>query len=216
MSVLATGASVFGNPAQARNNPVAASPAVHQTVGQAPSSVTLAMKEPVKGPAVIKVTGPDGKVVSEPATTILATNIAVDLSVGLTRGTYTVKYRIEGPKGPEGGTYQFAYGSGTFSVKGIETWDGYKEIPKALRLKDDAEREKAAEETPATESPATSEPTDAVTPSDEDTKNASDEGAITGRWIWFATAAAVGLLAVGSAIFARRRSQAGDDEAESP
>ncbi|MGZ8722512.1 MAG: hypothetical protein ACXWYG_00510, partial [Aeromicrobium sp.] len=64
----------FAAPAEARNNPIAASPAVHQTVSQAPASVTLAMKNPVKGPAVISVTGPGGTVVSQPSTTILSTN----------------------------------------------------------------------------------------------------------------------------------------------
>ena len=198
----------FGAPAQARNNPIAASPAVRDTVAQAPASVTLAMKNAVKGPAVISVTGPDGKLVSEPSTTILSTNIAVDLATGLAKGTYTVKYRIEGPDGPEGGTYQFAYGSGKFSVKGITTWGGYKEIPKPLRLKDDDKREAAAA---ASATPTPTEPTPmATTPTDRATEGAAstDDNSLvssaTENPLWLAAGLAV-LVSTIAALFAWRR-----------
>lgn len=216
VAALMTGFSALAAPAEARNNPIAASPSVRQTVAQAPASVTLAMKEAVKGPAVISVTGPDGKVVSQPTTTILATNIAVDLNTGLARGTYTVKYRIEGPKGPEGGTYQFAYGSGTFSVKDISMWDGYREIPKPLRLDGDDEREKASV-TPSTESTPTAEPSDDVPTSEEDTKGASNAYSTPGGWIFWPVAAAAALLAAtGAAIFVRRRRRVHTVDTDAP
>ncbi|MDQ3158045.1 MAG: copper resistance protein CopC [Actinomycetota bacterium] len=212
---------VVGAPAEARNNPIAASPAVRQTVAQAPSSVTLAMKNAVKGPAVISVTGPDGKVVSQPATTILSTNIAVDLNTGLAKGTYTVKYRIEGPDGPEGGTYQFAYGSGKFSVKGITTWGGYKEIPKPLRLKDDDKRAAAAAS--ATPTPTPTEPTPTATaPTDDATEGAAatnDDSSLvssaTEHPLWLAA----GLAAIAGALlalFAWRKVRVGGSDTIAP
>lgn len=211
--VIVSGA--FAAPAEARNNPIAASPAVHQTVSQAPASVTLAMKNAVTGPAVISVTGPGGKVVSEPHTTILATNIAVDLSYGLAKGTYTVKYRIEGPNGPEGGTYQFAYGSGSFSVKGITTWGGYKQIPKPLRLDGDAK--KAA----ASATPTPTEPTPSATaPSDQRTQGApsTDDGSLvssaTEHPLWLAGGTVI--LAALLALFAWRRVRVRGSDVPSP
>lgn len=210
IAALVSFTGAFGAPAQARNNPIAASPAVRDTVAQAPASVTLAMKNAVKGPALISVTGPDGKVVSEPSTTILSTNIAVDLATGLARGTYTVKYRIEGPDGPEGGTYQFAYGRGKFSVKGITTWGGYKEIPKPLRLKDDDKRAAAAAAS-ATPTPSSTEPTPTATaPTDRTTEGAAsaDDNSLVSSatehplWLAAGLAAIVGALL---ALFAWRK-----------
>lgn len=220
VAALVSFTGAFGAPAQARNNPIAASPAVRDTVPQAPASVTLAMKNAVKGPAVISVTGPDGKVVSEPSTTILSTNIAVDLATGLARGTYTVKYRIEGPDGPEGGTYQFAYGSGKFSVKGITTWGGYKEIPKPLRLKGDDKRAAAAAS--ATPTPSSTEPTPTVTaPTDRTTEGAAstDDNSLVSSatehplWLAAGLAALVGVLL---ALFAWRKVRARGSDTIAP
>lgn len=128
------------------NPPIATVPAVGSKVSAAPSSVTLAMRDAVTGPAVVTVKDWSGRVVSEGTTTLLSTNIAVDLKTGLSQGVYTVSYRIEGSKtkGPEGGVFQFAYGSGS-PKKDISTWTGYKEIPKETRLPDDAKREAAFE-----------------------------------------------------------------------
>jgi len=204
----------FAAPAEARNYPIAASPAVHQRVSQAPASVTLAMKNAVTGPAVISVTGPAGKVVSEPHTTILATNIAVDLAYGLAKGTYTVKYRIEGPNGPEGGTYQFAYGSGSFSVKGITTWVGYKQIPKPLRLDGDS-RKAAASATPTPTQPTPS----ATTPSDQRAQGAPSDGSLvssaTEHPLLLAGGTAV-ILAAFLSLFAWRRVRVRSSDVPSP
>jgi len=216
VAALVVFAGAFAAPAEAHNNPIAANPAVRKTVSQAPSSVTLAMKNAVKGPAVISVTGPDGRVVSEPHTTILATNIAVDLTHGLAKGTYTVKYRIEGPGGPEGGTYQFAYGSGSFSVKGIKTWGGYKEIPKPLRLKGDAEREAAAASatpTPTDKTPSATAPTDQATPGGSD--NNSLVSSATEHPIWLAGGLAA-IIAALLALFAWRKVRVHSSDTDSP
>ncbi len=104
------------------------------------------MRDAVTGPAVVTVKDASGRVVSEGTTTLLSTNIAVDLKTGLAQGVYTVTYRIEGSKtkGPEGGVFQFAYGAGS-PQKDISTWAGYKDIPKETRLPDDAKREAAFE-----------------------------------------------------------------------
>lgn len=211
----------FAAPAEAGNNPIAASPAVHQTVSQAPASVTLAMKNPVKGPAVISVTGPGGTVVSSPPTTILSTNIAVDLKPGLAKGTYTVKYRIEGPAGPEGGTYQFAYGSGSFTVKGIATWEGYKEIPKPLRLKDDDKRAAAAASAtptptePTGTAPTATAPTDQATPGTASSDDDSLVSNVTDHPFWL-TAGLAAIAAALLALFAWRRVRVRGSDTDTP
>ncbi len=187
------------------NPPIATVPAVGSRVAAEPSSVTLAMRDAVTGPAVVTVKDGSGRVVSEGTTTLLSTNIAVDLKTGLSQGVYTVTYRIEGSKtkGPEGGVFQFAYGSGS-PKKDISTWSGYKEIPKETRLPDDAKREAAFEagagdkdKDKATATPGASG-TDATTGADptntaDDTDQSDSSG---GRgWLW---AVVIGLALAGS------------------
>lgn len=188
------------------NPPIATVPAVGSRVPAEPSSVTLAMREPVTGPAVVTVKDGSGRVVSEGTTTLVSTNIAVDLKTGLSRGIYTVTYRIEGgkTKGPEGGVFQFAYGSGS-PRKSISTWAGYKAIPKEARLPDDAKREAAFEAagggkdkpsaTPSTPGVSGADATNGADPTDTADDTDQDNGSGGHAWLWMVV---IGLALAGS------------------
>lgn len=204
------------------NSPVAARPAVGETVGEAPSSVTMAMRTKVAGPAVIIVKDSSGKVVSEPDTIQLSTNISADLKFGLTPGTYTVSYRIEGSRGPEGGSYQFIYRSGTITQKGIRTWTGYRQIPEEVSLPDDKQREQAFKAS-ATKSPGGSDGTPSDTPSpttgvpetpSPDASTAARDSNGGGGVPWFWILGGVLVLGLATAVVLRKRpstSHPGDD-----
>ncbi|MDX6232909.1 MAG: hypothetical protein QOH68_1909 [Nocardioidaceae bacterium] len=185
------------------NPPIATVPAVGSHVSAEPSSVTLAMRDAVTGPAVVTVKDGSGRVVSEGTTTLVSTNIAVDLKTGLSQGVYTVTYRIEGSKtkGPEGGVFQFAYGSGS-PKKNISTWAGYKEIPKETRLPDDAKREAAFEAAAGDKDKASATPgtsgSDGTTGADptntaDDTVESDSSGGHA--WLWLVV---IGLALAGS------------------
>ncbi len=202
-TLVSVGASAGSAGTGGANPPIATVPAVGSRVAAEPSSVTLAMRDAVTGPAVVTVKDGSGRVVSEGTTTLVSTNIAVDLKTGLSQGVYTVTYRIEGSKtkGPEGGVFQFAYGSGS-AKKDISTWSGYKEIPKETRLPDDAKREAAFEAATSDKDKASATPgasgTEATTGADptntaDDTDQSDSSG---GRgWLW---AVVIGLALAGS------------------
>lgn len=199
------------------NAPVAARPAVGETLDQAPSSVSMAMSRKVDGPAVVTVKDPSGKVVSEERTTQLATNVAVDLRYGLAEGVYTVTYRIEGSRGPEGGTYQFAYRTGS-PRKDVRTWNGYRDIPRSVSLPDDDEREqeflesggeKDEDDAPSTSTTETPGP-DAGTDVSDDASPANDTTDDGGSaWPWVVGVVVLLGLGAGVAALVRRPRPAG-------
>lgn len=168
------------------------------------------MRYAVTGPAVVTVKDPSGRVVSEGQTTLLSTNIAVDLKPGLARGVYTVTYRIEGSKtkGPEGGVFQFAYGSG--SPRGtISTWSGYKAIPKEARLPDDAKRQAAFEaasrdDDQPSANPSASDATEGADPSTSADATDTPENSGGSVWWWIIAALAIGGGAAGFVAYRRR------------
>jgi len=191
------------------NPPIATVPAVGSRVSAEPSSVTLAMRAAVTGPVVVTVKDGSGRVVSEGTTTLVSTNIAVDLKTGLAQGVYTVTYRIEGSptKGPEGGVFQFAYGSGS-PKKGISTWSGYKNIPKETRLPDDAKREAAFEATSHGKgTPSATPSTSGTDATNGDPTKASDEAKNSAGhgWLWFVVIALAAAGGGAGAYVARRR-----------
>ena len=205
-----------------RNTPIAATPAVGSAVSQEPSSVTVVLLRPVDGPVKVTVTSQDGRVVSAPETTLLSTNIATDLTYGLAKGTYTVTYRIEGSRGPEGGTFQFAYGSGKPFQRDIKTWDGFAEIPDAVALKGDDEAaaaaagegdEPASDESPSpspTPTPSATATASASSPSTAETAAETSESDTS--WALWTGLAVLVLLGAGSAVYAVKRRQAGHDD----
>lgn len=196
------------------NNPIALDPFVHEKVGAQPDAVTIAFLDLVKPKAYIVVEDPAGANVAVGDPRLESTNMSVRLKPGLPNGTYTVKYRVEGSNGPEGGAYQFAIGSGDFTIKSIDTWGGYKDIPKALQLPGDTADEAKANASPSTPTPtpttASSEPTaSGQTAGPDSTKNtASTDADGTTWWPWVAGAGVLVLAALLLAA-ARRRSQSG-------
>ncbi|MGI3783381.1 MAG: copper resistance protein CopC [Janthinobacterium lividum] len=114
--------------------PIASEPRVHQKVSQPPGAVTLAFSREVD-PSVAKVVvlGPDGTNVTSGPLIVEGTNVTSQLSTDLARGTYTVHYRVDGKNGrPEGGAYQFSYGSGSFSDLPDKSWSGEDDEPAVL------------------------------------------------------------------------------------
>ncbi len=114
--------------------PVAAVPRDRQKVSDAPGAVTLAFSRDVD-PSVAKmiVVGPDGKNVTSGPLIVEGTNVTSRLADGLPKGTYTVHYRIDGRNGdPEGGAYQFSYGSGSFTDLPDKSWSGEDKEPAVL------------------------------------------------------------------------------------
>jgi methionine-rich copper-binding protein CopC len=133
---LLLGGALATVPAQAHAvTPVASEPRARQKVSQPPGAVTLAFSRQVD-PSVAKVVvlGPDGKNVTSGPLIVEGTNVTSQLNADLDRGTYTVHYRVDGRGGePEGGAYQFSYGSGSFTDLPDKSWSGEDDEPAVLR-----------------------------------------------------------------------------------
>ncbi|GAA3564574.1 hypothetical protein GCM10022197_20310 [Microlunatus spumicola] len=132
---LLLGAALAALPAPAEAvTPVASEPRSKQKVSQAPGAVTLAFERDVD-PSVAKVVviGPGGDNVTSGPLIVEGTNVTSQLTDDLERGTYTVHYRVDGRDGePEGGAYQFAYGSGSFTDLPDRSWSGEDDEPAVL------------------------------------------------------------------------------------
>ena len=178
--------------AEPDNHPIAAVPAIGSRVSAAPSSVTVAMKKPVSSPVALVVRDPSGKIVSAERATFASTNVATDLEYGLKPGVYTVTYRLQSAKGPEGGSFQFAYGSGT-PRKGFTTWASAAEIPSDVKLPSDKDTPSA---TPTTPSPTPSVDSSADPGNTADASKVDpDEAPGIGWWPWLP----LGVVLIGGA-----------------
>ncbi|MEO6473103.1 MAG: copper resistance protein CopC [Aeromicrobium sp.] len=195
---------LFATSAMADNPPVSLRPNAQEQLDLSPSSVTVALKEVAKLPVVIDVVDSSGKQVTDGPTEMTSTNLSVPLAFDLPRGTYTVTYRVESDKGPEGGSYQYSYGPGTFTITGVKTWNGYADMPASVQLKGDDERAKAAASS-ATETPPTATPTDGSGANQAGSDDASKNASHVGGWLW-PTVAVIVFLAAGLAVFVRRAS----------
>ncbi|SER08897.1 copper resistance CopC family protein [Microlunatus flavus] len=136
LAALLLGAVVATLPTPAHAvTPVAAEPRDRQKLSDPPGAVTLAFTREVDpGVAKLVVTGPDGKNVTDGPLIVEGTNVTSRLRDDLPRGTYTVHFRVDGRGGePEGGAYQFSYGSGSFSDLPDRSWSGEDEEPAVLR-----------------------------------------------------------------------------------
>lgn len=136
LAVLLLGATLAARPAPARAvEPVAAEPYDRQELSDPPGAVTLAFgREVDPSAAKIIVSGPDGRNVTSGPLIVEGTNVTSRLRDDLPRGTYTVHYRVDGSGGsPEGGAYQFSYGSGRFTDLPDRSWSGEDEEPEVLR-----------------------------------------------------------------------------------
>lgn len=213
MAIALAAAAIVASPASAlaANDPVATRPAVHERLTSAPDAVTVAFTEPVGDVGYVVVEDSKGVEVAAEVPTIVSTNVAVDLTAPMAPGVYTVKFRVEGPRGPEGGSYQFAVGdAGKFGFDGVRQWIGYSAVPPVLALPGDdaaAAAQRTADEQSKSQPSATpTVPGSSQAPSASrsdavDLAPASDTG-----FPWW-TALLVGAVAVASAtaMVVRRR-----------
>ncbi|CAL8968931.1 hypothetical protein PROP_00414 [Propionicimonas sp. T2.31MG-18] len=113
---------------------VASEPAARQELKAEPGWVTLAFRTKANAKlAKILVLDADGRNVTSGALIVEGTNVTTQLAFDLPKGTYTVMYRTSGADGRvRGGSFQFAYGKGTWSQSQKEVWIGEEEQPPVL------------------------------------------------------------------------------------
>ncbi|MFL6064862.1 MAG: copper resistance protein CopC [Friedmanniella sp.] len=122
----------------ADNELVATEPGIRAELDRPPGFVTMAFSEPVD-PSLAKMLVLDarGANVTTGELIVEGTNMSSQLVDGLPRGTYTVSYRLARSDGePQGGTFQFSYGSGTFTAAADRTWSGSRQQPEVLKNPD--------------------------------------------------------------------------------
>jgi len=220
LAAFATGAVLgVGVPgaASARNEPISTHPALDSRVDVQPDAVTMAFTKPVGDPVYLVVEDSKGAQVVTGTPRVVSTSVSIRLAGDLPDGVYTVRYRVEGDNGPEGGSYQFGIGgAGSFSITGIEQWGGFKEIPEPLALPGDKESAAAAEgATPTAPPPTTSTPSDgpsstASADAGHDNQAVSAEDHNSSPWWWLIAAIVVVGLGGGAAVLYRRRSSTED------
>lgn len=126
-------------PAQAVDDYLVASdPARHQELKRMPGWVTLVFRSAANAKlAKILVLNSAGKNISTGAVIVEDTNVTTQLGFDVPKGTYTVMYRTSGTDGRvRGGSYQFAYGKGTWGSEQKEVWIGEEEQPPVLNSPD--------------------------------------------------------------------------------
>ena len=165
-------------PASAHSSQLDASPPVNAVLDGPPAQVRIVFDTPLleTGSALV-VTGPDGTVISDPSPAVDAETITAALDPTAPPGTYTVAYRVVSS---DGHTVTSSY---EYTVAGAASASA---APSASTADESA-------------SPVTSEiPSAAPTTAPPQ----SPSGGLP-LWIW--VIAAVGLLAIVLAVFARRR-----------
>ncbi len=129
------------------------------------------------------------------------TNVRVQLKDDLPKDTYTVHYRVSKPDGePVGGTFQFAYGEGTWVSGGETTWTGSDQEPDVMKNPNPNPNPNpttaSAEPTPSPTASASVTPTPTPTPTLTPTPTpaaAPPDGDDSGLLLWVAL---VGVVAV--------------------
>jgi copper resistance protein C len=118
---------------------VGASPADGATVTAAPRQVTLTFDEPVREPAVIIVTDPQGRRVDRGGAQLLNDVLRVDLAPLAVPGRYTVAFRVLSDDGhPVAEALSFAYRAGGTAATGGSGATGGAASPAAHRPADAA------------------------------------------------------------------------------
>lgn len=104
-----TGALATAGPAAAHDRLESTNPADGATVATAPDAVVLTMSStPLALGTLVRVTGPDGTVVSSGDPQIVDADVTEPLTGNRPAGTYTVDWRITSSDGhPVSGTYSF-------------------------------------------------------------------------------------------------------------
>lgn len=141
---------------------VVSDPEPHAELSARPGWVTLVFKRDVDvSLAKILVLGSTGQNVTVGPLIVEGTNVTTQLSPDLKQDTFTVLYRIDRPDGqPEGGAFQFAYGTGNWTSVPASSWSGQSDEPDVIRNPNP----KATTSVPTppaepTPSPASAEPT---------------------------------------------------------
>ena len=110
-------------------------PGIREQVDRPPGFVTLAFAAPVD-PSLAKILVQDatGANVTTGELVVEGTNLSSQLQEGLQPGTYTVSYRVADSEGnPQGGTFQFSYGPGSFTDAADRRWSGETAEPEVLK-----------------------------------------------------------------------------------
>lgn len=192
--------------AEPTNPAVVARPAPNAELDAQPDAVTVAFLSHPGDPAKIVVEDANGRSVASASPRVVSTNIIIQTDGDLGPGTYTVKYRVQGKDGPEGGSYQFAVGQGDFDAIGFSTWVGPAQMPKALALPQDS----ATGPTPSAGTDGGSDlgTGSASLPDGEAAAADSSDAATTTWWPWVLLAGAV--AAVGAVVVVARRRRGAD------
>ncbi len=114
---------------------LASDPQPHAQLSARPGWVTLVFKRDVAvSLAKILVLDSKGQNVTVGPLIVEGTNVTTQLSSDLAKDTYTVLYRIDRPDGqPEGGAFQFAYGTGHWTSVPASRWSGQTAEPPVLQ-----------------------------------------------------------------------------------
>lgn len=202
--------------AQAAGVIVVSDPEEHAELTRAPGWVSVVFTAEVDPDlAKLVVLNSAGENVTVDAIIVEGTQITTQLRSGLTKGTYTVLYRVSDAKGePVGGSYQFAYGKGDWSPDAKSTWKGEANQPPVI-----------ADPNPNPTGVASGVPTVSATPSVEPTVSSTETAApqptstattaptpTTGGsnlWLWGGLVVAILVVAAGAFLLIRRRNQAG-------
>ena len=201
-------------PAQAAGKVEFRDPEEHAELDRAPGWVSLVFDTKVdESKAKLVVLNSAGKNMTVDALIVEGTQITTQLQSGLPKGTYTVMWRINGAGGEiVGGSYQFAYGKGTWTSDGKSSWTGEQNQPPVIA--DPNPNPTGVPDPSATAVPTDGGPTGTATGTASGAEPATGEatpgtvpasGGDSGNWwIWAVGAAAV-LVAGGGVFVALRR-----------
>lgn len=123
--------------ARAEQSLVGSDPQPQAELERAPGWVNLAFDSRVDaGIAKVLVLNADGQNVTTGQLIVEFNTITTQLIDDLPEGTYTVQYRSDDEGDPLGGSFQFSYGSGSFSSDADTTWQGADSEPEVIKNPD--------------------------------------------------------------------------------
>lgn len=206
---------------------VASDPAPREVVSQQPGWLTLAFSRTVDQDVVkVLVLNERGENVAVGAIEYYGSSILLQLNNNLKPGTFTVMWKIDQPNGePEGGAFQFAWGTPRWTDVSNASWAGTEEEPPVMANPDPQATVplETAEATPS----VTPTPTDTPSPQPSTGPSASGQASVspTGApsapppssavpWAWLAVGGVVALAAVVAVAVAMLRGRRGRPPAD--